>query len=312
MKKILLILSIALSTSLFVACETEEKVIDFVFENTKNGAILRQVSASGDLDLFNPTGSNVTVVLEYQDGEGSLAQNILGVDVTLDFVDKSNPANNKSGVSFGAVTGWSADGTPFGLPRATFTYNFANALAAVGISAADVDGGDTFRVNFNLSSNSGNFGPGDANGNIGAVGGWYSSPYLYQNSVVCLLPETFATGTYKLEADKVMFGGAYGPTFSEEVTITATGAVGRTFTTDYLGFGLTQAFDFDLVCGFTLAKTMPSGLRCSVAIEWGPAASGDQGTFNAADDSTFTIIIENDATGDCGDPAQTLLTFTKI
>jgi hypothetical protein len=120
MKKILLILGIALSTSFFVACETEEKVIDFVFENTKSGAILRQVSASGDLDLFNPTGSNVTVVLEYQDSEGSLVQNILGVDVTLDFVDKSNPANNKSGVSFGAVTGWSPDGTPFGLPRGRF------------------------------------------------------------------------------------------------------------------------------------------------------------------------------------------------
>lgn len=312
MKKILLILSIALSTSLFVACETEEKVIDFVFENTKNGAILRQVSASGELDLFNPSGSNVTVVLEYQDGEGSLVQNILGVDVTLDFVDKSNPANNKSGVSFGAVTGWSADGTPFGLPRATFTYNFANALAAVGITAADVDGGDTFRVNFNLSSNSGNFGPGDANGNIGAVGGWYSSPYLYQNSVVCLLPETFAAGKYQLVADQEMFGGAYGPTFSEEVTITATGPVSRTFTTDYLGFGLTRDFNFDLVCGFTLAAKGSSGLACSVSIEWGPADSGDQGTFDATDDSTFTIIIENDSTDDCGAKAQTLLTFTKI
>ena len=37
MKKILLILGIALSTSFFVACETEEKVVDFVFENTQTG-----------------------------------------------------------------------------------------------------------------------------------------------------------------------------------------------------------------------------------------------------------------------------------
>ena len=47
MKKLILILGIVLSTSLFVACETEEKVIDFVFENTQNGAILRQVSVTG-------------------------------------------------------------------------------------------------------------------------------------------------------------------------------------------------------------------------------------------------------------------------
>ena len=312
MKKILLILGIALSTSFFVACETEEKVIDFVFENTQNGAILRQVSGSGELDLFNPAGSNITVVLEYQDGLDSSVQNILGVDVTLDFVDKSNSANSKSGISFGNVSGWSADGTPFGLPRATFTYNFANALAAAGLTAAQVDGGDLFRVNFNLSTTSGNYGPSDANGNIGAVGGWYSSPYLYQNSVVCLLSETFAAGKYQLVADKIMFGGAYGPTFSEEVTITATGPVSRKFTTDYLGFGLTRDFNFDLVCGLTLASKGSSGLACSAGLEWGPADSGDQGTFNAADDSTFTIIIENDATNDCGSKAQTLLTFTKI
>ena len=79
MKKILLILGIALSTSFFVACETEEKVVDFVFENTQNGAILRQVSVTGLLDLFD-VNSGVSVVLEYQDAEGSLASNIQSVD----------------------------------------------------------------------------------------------------------------------------------------------------------------------------------------------------------------------------------------
>jgi len=88
MKKFILILGIVLSTSFFVACETEEKVIDFVFENTQNGAILRQVSVSGLLDLFD-TSSGLNVVLEYQDGEGSLASNIQSVGVTLSFVDKN-------------------------------------------------------------------------------------------------------------------------------------------------------------------------------------------------------------------------------
>ena len=46
MKKILFILGIALSTSLFIACETDEKVIDKVFTITQNGAILRQVSVT--------------------------------------------------------------------------------------------------------------------------------------------------------------------------------------------------------------------------------------------------------------------------
>ena len=48
--KYVLISFLALSIG---ACETEEKVIDFVNENTEAGAILRQISATGLLDLFD-------------------------------------------------------------------------------------------------------------------------------------------------------------------------------------------------------------------------------------------------------------------
>ena len=94
MKKILFILGIALSTSLFIACETEDKVIDQVFAETENGAILRQVSVTGLLDLFD-VNSGVTIVLEYQDGEGSSAANIESVAVSLSFVDKNGNGNSK-------------------------------------------------------------------------------------------------------------------------------------------------------------------------------------------------------------------------
>lgn len=307
--KIILGLLLTLSMN---SCESEEKVVDFVFENTKAGALLRQISTEGSLDLFNPAGSTVSITLEYQDNEGSNIENIKGVDVSLTFIDKSNSSKNKSGITFGKITGWSKENSPYGFPRATFSYKFSDAIAAAGITAADIDGGDLFTINFNLSSSEGNFGPGSANGNVTAVGGWYASPYLLQKSVVCLLPDSFAVGTYKLEANKVMFGGAYGETFSSEVTITKSGAIGRTFVTDYLGFGLTQNFGFDLVCGKTLALNASSGLQCSAGIEWGPAVSGNQGSFNANNDSVITIIIDNDKTGDCGASAETILTLTRI
>lgn len=294
------------------ACESEEKVVDFVFENSKAGALLRQISTTGSLDLFNPGGSTVSITLEYQDNAGSKIENINGVDVTLTFTDKSNPAKNKSDIPFGAITGWSYDNSPFNLPRATFSYKFSDAIAAAGITPADIDGGDFFTINFNLSSSEGNFGPGSANGNVAAVGGWYGSPYLLQKSVVCLLPDTFAVGKYKLEANKVMFGGAYGPTFSSEVTITKSGPVARTFVTDYLGFGLTRNFGFDLICGKTLAQNGTSGLACSSGLGWGAAASGNQGIFDPNDDSVITIIIDNDNTGDCGASTETIITLTKI
>ena len=76
--KYVLISFLALSIG---ACETEEKVIDFVNENTEAGAILRQISATGLLDLFD-TSSGINMVFEYQDHNGSLASNIQSVDVT--------------------------------------------------------------------------------------------------------------------------------------------------------------------------------------------------------------------------------------
>jgi hypothetical protein len=317
MKKILLILGIALSTSFFVACETEEKVIDFVFENSQNGAILRQVSVTGLLDLFD-VNSGVSVVLEYQDGEGSLASNIQSVDVSLSFVDKNGNGNSQANIPFGQITGWDANGTPFGLPRATFNYQLSAALSAAGLTIDEVGAGDQFVLDFTLTTTAGQtFTNSDANGNVAAVGGWYSSPYQVTSNAVCKLPDNFLEGTYAVELIEGV-SSYFGDTtngLGETAVVTATSNTGRTISIGYLevfGFG-PYDFQVDLVCGETVVMgEQLIGLGCSTNLGIAPP-DGPNGTFDFTDDSSFTLAITDNPIEDCGVPStQTVYQFTKL
>lgn len=305
MKTIFKKLSVVFLALVVFACETENTVIDDVFETVENGAILRQVSTSGAIDLFN-TASSVSVTLEYQDAEGSTL--LSSVNVFISFIDKNGTDDSFSMAPLATIDASSFSPSLYNLPESTFTYTFAEAMAAGGIVVDQVNGGDQFVLNFVLNLTDGrSFGSGDVNGNVSAVGGYYSSPYRLANNVVCLPPEGFATGTYSFITDAdPMFGGYYGPnTFSTEVTIVATGPTQRQFITDYLNFGLERTFDFDLVCGEVLVPPgQYAGLGCSVGLYWGPASDGSVGTFDATDDSTFTIVIDNNTDNDCGASAD--------
>jgi hypothetical protein len=301
MKTIFKKLSVVFLALVVFACETENTVIDDVFDTVENGAILRQVSSSGAIDLFN-TASTVSVTLEYQDAEGSTL--LSNVNVFLSFVDKNGTDDSFSNVPLGTIDASAFSPSLYNLPETTFTYSFAEAMAAGGLVVDQVNGGDQFVLNFQLNLSDGrSFGSSNVNGNVAAVGGYYSSPYRLANNVVCLPPDGFATGTYSFITDAPqMFGGAYGDTFSTEVTIVATGPTTRQFITDYLGFGLERTFDFDLVCGEVLVPAgQGSGLACSGnPLEWGPASDGTKGAFDATDDSSFTIVIDNNTNDACG------------
>ncbi|MGB0294380.1 MAG: hypothetical protein ACPGAO_06085 [Flavobacteriaceae bacterium] len=301
MKTIFKKLSVVFLALIVFACETENTVIDDVFDTVQNGAILRQVSTAGAIDLYN-TASTVSVTLEYQDAEGSTL--LSNVSVFLSFVDKNGTDDSFSNVPLGTIEASEFSPSIYNLPEATFTYSFAQALAAGGLNQGQINGGDQFVLNFQLNLSDGrSYGSANVNGNVAAVGGYYSSPYRLANNVVCLPPEGFAVGTYSFITDAPqMFGGAYGDTFSTEVNIVATGPTTRQFITDYLGFGLERTFDFDLVCGDVLVPPgQGSGLACGGnPLEWGPASDGSTGAFDGNDDSSFTIVIDNNTNDACG------------
>jgi hypothetical protein len=176
-----------------VSCETEEKVIDYVFENTQNGAFLRITDFSGTSINKGDTSSSASVSIEYGGQDVSLLQ-----DVTFS-ISYSGQAGNKGPVDLSVVTPDQMGTGQYGNPTASYSYTLGQALSALGITANDITGGDRFSLGMTANLTDGrSYGPGDANGNIGAVGGWYSSPYVLTSSVVCILPPTPGTWTIEM------------------------------------------------------------------------------------------------------------------
>ena len=317
MKKIFYLHFISFLAISIVSCETEEKVIDFVNENVQSGAILRQVSVTGLLDLFD-TNSGINMVFEYQDNNGSLVSNIQSVEAVLSFKDNDGTGQSVSGIPFGQITNWSNEGTPYGLPRANFNYSLSEALSAAGLTIDEVAAGDQFIVDFTVNTTNGqSFNNSSANGNVAAVGGWYSSPYQVTSNAVCKLGDGFLVGTYSVEllsgGSSYLGDGVNG--LGEEAVITATSNTGRNISVGYLeaiGFG-PYDFKIDLVCGDV--KVMGQqliSLGCGGSGLGIAPPDGPSGTFDFGDDGSFTLALTDNPGEDCGvGPVQAVYKFTK-
>jgi hypothetical protein len=175
------------------ACESEEKVVDFVFENTVNGAFLRITDFDGTSINKGDTSSSASVTVEYAGQADELLQNI---EFSLSY---TGVAGNKGPVALSTVTPDQMGTGPFGNLTASYSYTLGEALGLLGMNQADITGGDRFLLQMTANLTDGrSYGYGDANGNIGAVGGWYSSPYALTSSVVCILPPTPGTWTIEM------------------------------------------------------------------------------------------------------------------
>ena len=88
----------------------------------------------------------------------------------------------------------------------------------------------------------------------------------------------------------------------------------RTFLgTPYPEFGAFPAMDFNfsLLCGnVQVPAGQDTGVGCGSSTTLGPAAN--VGSYDPADDSSFTIIITDDEAGSCGSPFEAAFLLTKI
>lgn len=177
--------------SVFVAiaitgCSSDDKTIDKVFDEVQTGAFLRFVSTSGGALNKNDVSSSASVTFEF---DGQDASMLSSVDVTITFIDNDDADGVQQSfgpVALGSISKSEFTTSSFGLPEASFSYTLAEALAAGGLTASEITGGDRFVLGFTVTLTDGrSFGPGSANGNVAAIGGFYSSPYAYTSLVVC-------------------------------------------------------------------------------------------------------------------------------
>lgn len=176
------------------SCESEEKVVDFVFDNTVNGAFLRITDFSGTSINKGDTSSSASVTVEYAGQDDALLQN---VQFTISY---NGVAGSKPAVVLSTVTPDQMGTGTYGNLKTSYSYTLGQALTALGLTQAQITGGDKFVLGTVANLTDGrSYGPGDANGNVGAVGGWYSSPYSLTSSVVCILPPTPGVWTIEME-----------------------------------------------------------------------------------------------------------------
>ena len=184
MKKITVFL-LALSTTFFISCESDDKVVDQVIDNYTVGAVLRTRNQEGSpYNAFVP-GSEWTVTVEQQDEQfGGLLES---VDLYISFTDNQDDPNDSSVpeqllASFAASEFGTSER---GLPELTFSTTLQESATAVGIGTG-YSGGDVFSYRFVVNLTDGrSFTNTDANN--GVLGGsYFSSPYQYDVVVACI------------------------------------------------------------------------------------------------------------------------------
>lgn len=313
MKKIFKILTFVIASSLiFQSCSKDDKIIDGVFDNVTNGALLRVIQViSGDIALGDPNARFEILVEEQDNQNGALFQQ---VNVYADF-----EGGTKSFVkTIDASTFTIFEGT--GLPRGLITVTLDELSNATGVDPSTLDGGDQFNIHLDLLLTDGRiFNADNTNGNVSAVGGFYSSPFVFASNVVCLVPDTYMVGSYtaeKTSAGEDPFFPNYGQAFTtaaQNLNIVANG-VDRDFTYTYYptSFAIANPMTLSFVCG-EIQVFGQNGLSCDAATPVGQTTATTPSAYDLSNDNVMDIDFQDfDPDGGCGaSPYNVTLRFTK-
>ncbi len=190
--------ALALTSLMFTSCDEGDAVVDDVTDGTERGAILRTVNVTSNELPIGVADGFFGVQLEIQDSEnGSLVDNI---EVYASFNDLTPDNGGPGSTDESLVETLSTAGFEigeFGLPRFDYQVTLPQLLSATGVAEADIDGGDQFRVRFELVLNDGRrYSFAQNSGTL--TGSYFSSPFLYSATIVCP-PAAPASGDWVFE-----------------------------------------------------------------------------------------------------------------
>lgn len=291
---------------LLVSCSDTDRPVDEVFDGTTRGVVLRTVSSS--LELPEGTNDEFFTVLELQGVELSQVDRI---DVYVAFED-ATPDNGTTTLTetlFESIPA-SAFTTNERLPRAEVRFNLADLESFFGIDNTDYKGGDRFIVTLELHLTDGRIFT-DTNTNAIINGPFYRSPFRYNANIICPVGSDKFLGNYTIQS---VTAGAFGvkPWNEGEVVEIKAGAgqTNRVMNPTYgngIGFNLTPAFRFDLLCGeVVVPDAQRVGLGCSaIGLSYGVAAGDVTADYpyevgEPIEDETLTLIFSDNSQGDCG------------
>ena len=176
---------LAITSLMFISCDEGDAVVDDVTSGTERGAILRTVNVTSNELPIGVAEGFFGVELEVQDSDnGNL---VTSIDVFANFRDET-PDNGKGATTPEAMVESISPSTfttgEFGLPRFSYEVTLPTLLSTTGVSESDIDGGDQFRVRFELVLSDGRKFSFDQNSGT-LTGSYFSSPFLYSATIVC-------------------------------------------------------------------------------------------------------------------------------
>lgn len=208
---------------LLIACEDSDLPIDQIVPNTTSGAVLRTVSQEGSFFDRNDTSTAWSVEFEEQDAEnGGLLDKVdfyIGFDDNTDDPDEPRFNGDQSRPEVLVQTLNASEFTTgeFGLPRASVSSTFQEALTALGLNPGEFDGGDRILFRLELTLTDGRvFTNTDNTGTI--EGSFFNSPFLYPLTIKCV-PTAPVPGDYTIEIND-SFGDGWDGAF---ITVTQDG-----------------------------------------------------------------------------------------
>jgi len=349
MKQLKMVMYAVLLLLIGVACETNPEKFPINFEKMveadNTGAFARVVNTEGAVwNVLDITNQEYTVTLEVDDAEDG--GQLESIEFYLGYSDNANnqigdieadPSN-----AFRTLTADQFSEGDNGLPRITTTFTAQELADALGIDLNDVGLNASFNLRWQLNTTTGKtFGPDNSGLNI-TGGAFYNSPFAQNIGISLAVDQNKFVGTYEMEQTQQLGandGGVIGPfggdgwIFGNTQTVTVDIELdplnklnGRMFETNFGGyfdgggFG-TDIDDVKFVLTQTLGGTnyttltapLGTGLLCAEGIQIGsPQNVGQEGTYDVNNDQTFTLVMVDDITADCGSSSVPVtFQFTK-
>lgn len=230
MKKIKFALFSLLAVAM-VACGDPELPFE-TFEETAKGAFARRLTLGGAFTFGQVATSSFDGSVEfYSEDQGA---NVASYDWTVEY---TGVAGDRAAVTFLQIPrsqfGTNAD---TGLPMATFSLGFSDALAALGLTEADVTGGDRFRFRATITLDDGSqFSESNSDSNIISSAA-FGALFRVDANVVCV---SDIEGTFNfVTTDLVRGDGAACDNAGDATgTVTWTHQGDGVYTTTDLSFG---------------------------------------------------------------------------
>jgi len=136
-----------------IGCGEPEIPVE-LFDTMQYGAYARKMSQTGKFDFFDISGSSVDLHVEYYDE--AKGANIAEYDIDIEYVDlKTGGAKSKARTGLLSIPSSAFVVNSDGYLSSDISLSFPAALAALGITASDIDGGSYFRYHMTITKTDG-------------------------------------------------------------------------------------------------------------------------------------------------------------